>query len=244
MKVAWLNNSTITPSVSVRVRPRSSTPHAKNDNLIIFFAGWGMSPEPFKFLDCENNDVLIIFDYTNDNMPIDLSELLSSYTQVDLIAWSLGVAISNNIMQPYKQKLQSTLAINGTLLPIHDNFGIPPAIFSATIENLLNGGIAGFYRRMCKTAAVRKRFMNTPPKREPTDLKNELIALYNKLHNNKPDNSIFSNAIICSDDKIFPPDNQAGNWEKFNVPYSTLKEPHFPFYRWNRWREIFCQTEN
>lgn len=243
MKVAWLNNSTNSSSLPVSESPCSSTSNANsNHNLIIFFAGWGMSPAPFQFLDCEENDVLMIFDYTNDNMPINLQEVLASYTQVDLIAWSLGVAISNDIMQPYKQKLQTTLAINGTIMPIHNNFGIPPTIFYATIENLLDGGIAGFYRRMCKTPVVRKRFMSNPPEREPTNLKKELIALYNKFNNYTPQNPIFTSAIVATDDKIVPPDNQAGCWNHFSVPYSLLKAPHFPFYEWSTWREIVCQN--
>ncbi len=231
-------------SVSVRVSPCQFTKHASNNTnkLIIFFAGWGMSHAPFKFLASENSDVLIFFDYTTDEIPIDLPKLLNSYQQIDLIAWSLGVAIANEIMQPYQAQLQTATAINGTIIPIHDNYGIPPAIFSATIDNLLNGGIAGFYRRMCKTAPIRKRFMETPPKREPDNLKKELIALYNKFHNNTPKECIFNQAIISTDDKIVPPDNQAGCWQQFNVPYSLLKAPHFPFYEWSTWREIICQN--
>lgn len=229
-------------SVSVRESPCQSTTYAGTNNtkLIIFFAGWGMSPAPFSFLDCEDNDVLMVYDYTNNNMQINLPELLASYKQVDLIAWSLGVAISNIIMQPFQDKLQSALAINGSIMPIHNNFGIPPDIFQATIENLLNGGITGFYRRMCKTPIIRKRFMSTPPDREPDDLKDELIALYDKLNNITPDNSIFKHAIVCNDDKIIPPDNQTGCWNHFNVPYALLKAPHFPFYEWSAWRRIIC----
>ncbi len=264
MKIAWLAKNTKptpvnpspSPSVPIHTRPCQSTPvrvspcpstkHASTNtstnNLIIFFAGWGMSPAPFTFLASEKSDVLIFFDYITDEIPIDLPKLLNSYQQIDLIAWSLGVAIANEIMQPYQAQLQTATAINGTIMPIHDNYGIPPAIFSATIDNLLDGGIAGFYRRMCKTPPIRKRFMATPPKREPTDLKNELIALYNKFNNNTPKDCIFNQAIISTDDKIVPPDNQAGCWSHFNVPYSLLKAPHFPFYEWSTWRKIICQN--
>ena len=244
MKTAWLSTpppTALLQSVSVPVSPCQSIP-AKHNKLIIFFAGWGMSPAPFTFLDCEDNDVLMFFDYTTDEIPINLPELLESYTQVDLIAWSLGVAISNIVMQPFQAKLHSALAINGSIIPIHNDFGIPPNIFQATINNLLDGGIAGFYRRMCKTPPVRKRFTSHQPDRTPDDLKNELIALHETLQNYTPTTSIFTAVIICTDDKIVPPDNQAGCWSHFNVPYSLLKAPHFPFYEWSAWREIFCQN--
>jgi biotin synthesis protein BioG len=251
MKYAWLNRKNQPPSgqnsqsnsVSVRERPCQSTVPTNNpDKLIIFFAGWGMSPAPFTFLDSNDSDILLFFDYPTDNMPIHLPELFNSYHQVNLIAWSLGVAVANEIMQPYRKKLQSATAINGTIMPIDDNYGIPPAIFQATIDNLLDGGITGFYRRMCKTPPVRKRFTENQPDREPADLKNELIALYNKFNNYTPQKPIFTDAIVCSDDKIVPPDNQAGYWKRFNVPYSLLKAPHFPFYQWSTWREIVCQN--
>lgn len=201
-----------------------------------------MDTAPFSFLDCEDTDVLMFFDYTTNDIPINLPELFSSYKQIDLISWSLGVAVSNIVMQPFSDQLDTKLAINGTIMPINDNFGIPPAVFKATIENLLNGGIAGFYRRMCKTPPIRKKFAETTPNRTPDDLKTELISLYNKFNEYRPDNSIFTQSLICTDDKIVPPDNQAGCWKHFNVPYSLLKAPHFPFYQWSTWREIVCQN--
>ena len=70
MQTAWLQ--------------RANLPHC-----LLFFSGWGMDPEPFRFLPARSCDVLLVHDYRHLQLP-EL-EPLAAYRQVHLAAWSMGV---------------------------------------------------------------------------------------------------------------------------------------------------------
>ena len=104
-------------------------PFHDQNKLRIFFSGWGMCPEGNRLeSDC---DLLLISNYT------DLTPLpdLSAYQEIEIIAWSLGVYHAAKLLS-YSQDLpvSHSIAINGTLEPISEQFGIPPKIFSGTLE--------------------------------------------------------------------------------------------------------------
>ena len=40
-----------------------------HNKLIIFFTGWSFDYKPFEFLNCEDFDVLIIYDYNDLELP-------------------------------------------------------------------------------------------------------------------------------------------------------------------------------
>ena len=44
-------------------------------------------------------------------------------------------------------------------------------------------------------------------------------------------------ALISSNDKIIPTQNQINFWQN-NAPYKLLESGHFPFYNFNSWDEI------
>ena len=62
-----------------------------NDKLIIFFAGWSFDEKPFEFLSCTGVDVLMVYDYSTID---DDFEKFSSYKEINLIAWSMGVFVA------------------------------------------------------------------------------------------------------------------------------------------------------
>ena len=65
----------------------------ENKKLIVFFNGWGMNETPVKHLDCEDFDILVLYDYRDLNF--DLSQFdFSSYAKKYLICWSMGVFVS------------------------------------------------------------------------------------------------------------------------------------------------------
>ena len=64
-----------------------------NPGLLIFFNGWGMDAKPFARLDATGLDVLMIYDYSNLDMPVDLDALAGQYSSCRLTAWSLGVCV-------------------------------------------------------------------------------------------------------------------------------------------------------
>jgi hypothetical protein len=92
--------------------------------LLIFFAGWGMDPTPFQFLEAGDRDVLMCYDYTEPELPLDHHALFADYAQVDLAAWSLGVPVANAAFHGEGTRFRSAVAINGSASPIHDDYGI------------------------------------------------------------------------------------------------------------------------
>ena len=102
MKLNWLNKK-------------------NNKKLIIFFNGWGMDDNAIAHLSPEDYDVLTICDYnTLEELP-DLSE----YDLRHVVAWSMGVMVGTL----FECNQKSATAINGTLFPIHAEYGINPKVY-------------------------------------------------------------------------------------------------------------------
>ena len=61
--------------------------HKNNcEKLIIFCNGWGMDGHPFTHLSSEEFDVVMLFDYRNFQLDVDISELSNNYQTIHLIA--------------------------------------------------------------------------------------------------------------------------------------------------------------
>ena len=88
--------------------------------LIIFFSGWGTDERIFSNIELYNNnyDICLVWDY---NDPITELLFTSDYTKINIIAWSLGVWSASEFIKNNSIKINKTVAINGTLLPISDN---------------------------------------------------------------------------------------------------------------------------
>jgi biotin synthesis protein BioG len=106
MKYKWLNNQ-------------------KQKELIIFFNGWGMDESVVSHLQPDNFDVLMFYDYNSLNTDFDFN-MLNKYCSKNLVAWSMGVMIGTLFNIDYEIKT----AINGTLNPIDDKYGIPKKIYN------------------------------------------------------------------------------------------------------------------
>lgn len=154
---------------------------ANNRDLIVFFGGWGTDPHPFSELDCQKNDILMFYAYSNLSIPVDLKEVASNYENIHLIAWSLGVAVAEIACHQIASIFSTSTAINGTSFAIDSQFGIPAELFAGTIESLNNGGLKRFNRRMLKNHQSILQYNNISPKRNIDDQKNELIFLKNIL---------------------------------------------------------------
>ena len=102
--------------------------NSSHPRLLLFFAGWSASPESFTGLKAENGtDIMLCYDYRD----MTFHEDLSSYKEIHLIAWSMGVRMAELALAG-KYALTTATAINGTPRPIDDNFGIPENIFRGT----------------------------------------------------------------------------------------------------------------
>ena len=219
--------------------------HEKNDELILFFTGWGFDENPFKHLDCGNYDVLMFYDYHGSELAttLELATMLPEsfdlqYKKTHLIAWSMGVFIARHLKVNGKK-----VAINGTTLPMHNEFGIPVKIFELTMKHAAAGLQGKFYKNVF--GADYERYLQTPVMRSVENRVAELESLHQLIHGASTnctfpycdlcdaprDTKCYDVAFIGTGDKIIPPKNQLAFWgEKANL----LETGHFPFYREQR----------
>lgn len=203
-----------------------------NTKLILFFSGWGSDYHPFIPIPSIQYDVLMIYDYRDLELPINLNSLAGKYQEISLIGWSLGVWLAEKVCSDYASKFITTIAINGTLNPIDDKEGIPVDVFQRTLLNLSDENMKKFNRRMFRTVAERNRFEHNLPQRQIDELRVELAFLNDRITSST--NSLFSKALVGLNDLIFLPENQLNYWyQKAQVIEKTVS--HFPFYAFSSW---------
>lgn len=205
-----------------------------NKNLIVFFAGWSFDYVPFKFLDCENQDVLIVHDY---NEISDLPEI-SDYENKNLIAWSMGVYMAYQMRNKFVD-FNKRIAINGTPFPVDDEYGIPLKPFLLTLRHAKTGLEGKFYQNIFEKSEEYERYIKNPVERSIKNRVNELNELYERIkETQKVYEKFYNQAIISLNDKIIPAKNQIKFWQDFEVPYETLESGHFPYYNFKSWKEL------
>ena len=192
-----------------------------NENIIVFFNGWGMDEFVVKDLNPENYDVLMFYNYNSPVSEFDLN-LLNNYKKRHLIAWSMGVMTATL----YNINWDTKTAINGTLKPVSDKFGIPVRIYELTLKNFSLLGAEKFFRAMFRDDV-------TPPKikRDFEEQKTELAALKEYKGN---ENFKYDRIIISSEDKIIPPKNQTAFWGI----EPNIVSGHAPFNLFKNWSEL------
>lgn len=211
-----------------------------NERLLLLFSGWAASPGIFKAIEGEKGmDVWICHDYRE--MEFD-PEPLAGYREIRLAAWSLGVWAAASVFGRSPVRFTEAIAINGTYRPIHDRWGIPEAIFRGTLENLTEEGMHRFNRRMCGRRDLLAAYEQIPP-RPLADIREELERLYAGIRQASPATPLFegwTRALVSSGDRIFPAANLHGFWQG-RCPVTEIEAPHYPFYLWKQWNEIWTQ---
>lgn len=204
-----------------------------NDKLIIFFAGWSFDYKPFEFLNCENFDVLMLYDYNDLKLP-----KIPQYKETYLLAWSMGVFAAYQVRAQLPE-FDTKLAINGTPFPVDDKFGIPQKPFLLTLRHAKTGLEGKFYQNIFNTNEEFERYMQTPVERSIENRVEELKSLYDKIKlTEKVYEPFYDKAIVSTLDKIIPTKNQLNFWkEKAQI----IDTGHFPYYNFNSWNEILCR---
>lgn len=208
--------------------------------LLLFFAGWSASPELFTRLkDDTDTDIMICYDYRE----MGFEENLSRYREIHLVAWSMGVRMAE-LAVGGKYTFASATAINGTSCPIHDMYGIPEKIFRGTLDNLNAEGLKRFNRRMCGSREILRQY-ETFPMRPLDEVRDELQQIYHLCNNQSPAETNpgispirWTQAVISTDDLIFPAANQQTYWCDRCPKITEITAPHYPFYRWKQWNEL------
>lgn len=211
--------------------------------LIIFCNGWGMDGTPFQPIGAERVDVLMFFDYVDLLPDRELAPLFQRYRAVFLVSWSMGVWAGQQVFAPWSRCLRRALAINGTLCPVHDQFGIPLSVFNATREQFGGAARLKFYRRMCHNGRdsrggnVLETFIANQPQRSLENQARELAALSNTAGRLPVSTSIYSDIVIGEQDLIMPTANQDAFWHGHGQGREVrhVEGSHFLFYEWQSW---------
>lgn len=213
---------------------------AGRDRLIVFCAGWGMDATPFAPLASEHYDVLLGFDYSTEAKKTDIEKLAACYQSIYLVSWSMGVVNAQKAFAGSVDHFERTIAINGTLHPVHDDFGIPVAVCQATLRNMREETLLKFYRRMCRSSAVLEKFLQNRPKRSFESIHHELQVIVENASIPVEGQSIYTDVVVATDDRIIPSDNQERFWHDSKV--LSLQGAHFPFYIWKSWDELMREV--
>ena len=208
-----------------------------NENLIVFFAGWSFDENPFKNIVCKNYDVIIIYDYNDLSLPDKLNNL-SEYKNKILITWSMGVYaayLHKGLFENFDKKI----AINGTIYPVDDKYGIPVKIFELTLKHAQTGLKEKFYKNIFHTQEEYEKYLQNPVQRSIENRVSELENLYKDIKNNLVEyEKFYDYAIVSEFDKTIPPKNQIESHKKNNTPFITLPYGHHLFYNFSSWEEI------
>ncbi len=193
----------------------------QNREVIVFFNGWGMDESVVKHLEPLNYDVIMFYDYNTLETDFDFS-VIEKYDKRCLIAWSMGVMTATLFNIDYA----SSTAINGTLTPINNLYGIPERIYELTLKGFCPNGAKKFIKNMFESEVelpeIHRSFENQ---------KSELAAL-EKYKANK--NFKYSRIIISDNDRIIPTKNQMAFWGK----EPDIKGGHCPFLLFKKWEEL------
>ncbi len=205
-------------------------------NLIVFCNGWGMDSFPFRSLTSAEYDVYMLYDYRQLANHPDIEVLVDEYEQVHLVSWSMGVWVGQKLFADKHDLFDRTMAINGTLCPIDDSFGIPEKVFNATLAGFDEGARLKFYKRMCREKINLSLFLARQPQRTLEDQGEELTALKKMVDCSPANTSIYKEIIISESDLIVPTANQFNYWQgRLVTPVSGF---HFLFNLWQSWDQL------
>lgn len=204
-----------------------------HQRLLLFFAGWGMDVTPFSEIHPDGCDWMICYDYRS----LEFDEnLLRDYSEITLVAWSMGVWAASQVMKQYPSlPVTQSRAINGTLSPIDETKGISPTVFEGTLQGLNPQTLQKFQRRMCGSGSEYKAFQTVAPLRPVEELKEELAAIQQHFLSQSPSPFHWQKAIIGLNDRIFLPDNQKRAWENMADHIEETEAAHYQ-------KELFIST--
>lgn len=205
--------------------------------LIVFFAGWGVSPAvvlPLKLP--ADTDLLICFDYDGD---FSLPPTLSHYQYIEVYAWSMGVWVAERALCGLDFKIDRKTAINGTGLPIHEQYGISPLVFEQTNAGMLSPQAEmvrhKFERRMCVEASTLAYYQSLRT-RGTENIAKELAYLYQvACQDQRMDLIAWDKAIVGLGDKIFLPEHQIAYWQT-RCPIAQVQAGHY--HRLSSWQAL------
>jgi len=205
-----------------------------NRRCVLFFNGWGMDGHAVAHLDAEGADVCMFYGY--DTLEA-IGEDLSAYLEVYLVAWSLGVWASAQVVAQSSVVINKSIAINGTLCPIDADKGIAPAIFEGTLRNWDDRNRKKFDTRVFGGPRQYLEFQHCLSECESEGQKEELSKIKQGVEDGGKCVMDFDVAVVGDKDMIFLPQNQRNSWDE-RVRVVDMDVPHYPFGAFKSWDDI------
>lgn len=204
--------------------------------LITFFNGWSLDENIINHLTSSEYDVVMFYDYSNLDVDKKFLQEINEYEEINVIAWSFGVWACKAVINNFTN-LKNTIAINGTLIPIDNEQGIPEKLFNITLSNLSEKTYPKFFKNMF----VHEADLNKLPKRTVESQRRELIQIQ-KMSSEKSvirNASLFNKIFIGMNDKIISAKNQLNFWG-VNVGSEIIKidNGHYILDLFKTWDEI------
>lgn len=206
-----------------------------NNKLIVFFAGWSFDYNPFKVLSCKDYDILFVYDYNDiENFVCDIE----NYQKKCLISWSMGVYTAYKLRK-FLPEFEKKIAVNGTVFPVDNDYGIPEKPFILTLKHAQKGLEGKFYRNIFDKESEFEKYKENSVRRSIENRVSELNKLYEIIQTDeKFYEKYYDLAYISLKDKIIPTDNQRAFWSKFDTKIHLLDSGHFPYYNFSAWNEL------
>ena len=211
--------------------------------LILYFNGWGMDQHVVQHLHADGEqDVLMLYDYRDLTLGASVIAAVEAYSDISVIAWSMGVWACAQVYKQLGHNIRRAIAINGSGCPVHEEYGIPPNVYQATIDRFSEQGRQKFFKRMCVSRGSFEQFQTCRPQRALAEQQAELIAIQQQSiiqHSGAQEALVpyFDRALISRQDRIIPSENQRHYWEG-TTKYMYIDAPHFPFFLWKSWSAI------
>ncbi len=206
---------------------------AGNDTLVLFFSGFGSHPTHFQHLKATCVDVALVYDYRifEPNIILDLDT--QSYSRIILVGFSMGVFVASvcKDLETLDSKIVQKIAINGTNLPIHKEFGINPSLFKRTIKKF---NLQDFKQQLfAQYLPLAKDFVFLCEE----ELKEELENLFAQNLLIQNEYFIWHKALLSTHDLIFPCVSCESFFKgKSEIVYRDL--PHFIFFDFANWESL------
>lgn len=210
--------------------------------LIVFCNGWGMDGNPFRHLASIEYDVYMLYDYRELAPPAEMADMLLRYEKLHLIGWSVGVWAGQKLFAGQDTVFQRSLAVNGTLCPIHDRYGIPREIFADTLAGFGETARFKFYRRMCREKSNFRSFLAKQPQRSFDDQRQELVAIGGMADCTPAEQALYQHVIVAEYDWIIPSENQLHFWRDGKV--ALISGFHYLFNLWQSWDHLLSLADS
>ena len=202
-----------------------------SNDLIIFLTGWGCDARQFRFMKSKDNDILIMYDYSDLSLDFDFSK----YDKIYLVGFSAGVYVGGLVVDKLP-KLIKTIAINGNPLAYDNYFGLRKEIKNI-FEGVSSETALGFRRKYMVTNDDEYNLFNRyHPCRSYESCKTELKSLAGYYKDSKALD--YDVAILSEQDKIFDAERQKEYWESRSRCVYLKESAHFPFFVLDNFDEI------